>query len=321
MTEKALREKDRKRRYYVEHRPEILARQKQSDAKRSTEKAAYRRAYYRKNRDRMLAAAREYWQATRGERLAYLRRWREQNPETVKTGHREWYQQQQADPVRREQLLEMRRRSYRRHAASRNAHKRQYYRDNPDKVREKGRKYRASNKEYIQQYRRACDFRHRDPDRMYRTERVVWDLLVEMFGEQAARFHDRSTLRNPKRGGRYLELDFLIGRKGLALEIQGPLHRLPIFGQKKLKQTQRRDALKRRLCRKQGIQLLEVEVGDGAHYERPAKRQALLRMVRAMINGALNVPAVTQCLAQAMNKSVKEVDFRFDDRSSYRLDY
>ena len=42
----------------------------------------------------------------------------------------------------------------------------------------------------------------------------------------------------------------------------------PIYGQDKFLRQQRNDELKRKLCKKQGITLIEIPLEEGVHYDR-----------------------------------------------------
>ena len=55
------------------------------------------------------------------------------------------------------------------------------------------------------------------------------------------------------------ELDFYFPDLKLAIEINGPTHYLPIYGEKKLSQTQANDKLKRIACEKASITLATVD--------------------------------------------------------------
>src|SRR5690606_22936392 len=61
------------------------------------------------------------------------------------------------------------------------------------------------------------------------------------------------------KSNRKMELDIWLPSLLLAFEYQGPGHYRPIYGEKSLKETQRRDREKRRACKKVGIKLIEVK--------------------------------------------------------------
>lgn len=87
-------------------------------------------------------------------------------------------------------------------------------------------------------------------------EDVVAQVLAERY-EGEIRRRDRSVIRNPK--GRSLELDFYLPEVGTAIEVQGPSHFIPMYGEATLARMQANDWLKRQLCARAGIRLLEVD--------------------------------------------------------------
>jgi hypothetical protein len=58
------------------------------------------------------------------------------------------------------------------------------------------------------------------------------------------------------------ELDFYFPTLKLAIQINGPLHYQPIYGQKKLDQIQRMDAEKRLACQAHNIRLIELDCSE-----------------------------------------------------------
>lgn len=65
-----------------------------------------------------------------------------------------------------------------------------------------------------------------------------------------------------------LELDFYFPSLGCAVEINGPVHYKPIYGEKRLDTVRRNDRRKRRRCRRLGITLwsLKLEKGGQSYY-------------------------------------------------------
>jgi len=70
---------------------------------------------------------------------------------------------------------------------------------------------------------------------------------------------DHPMLKNPDTGYP-LRFDIWIPEEKLAIEVDGPFHREPIFGEEKLKRTQYLDALKDRLAAEAGIHLIRIPV-------------------------------------------------------------
>lgn len=59
-----------------------------------------------------------------------------------------------------------------------------------------------------------------------------------------------------------MELDIFLPQHNLAIEINGPIHYLPIFGRAKLNQQRKRDRKKCELCKFFGIDLYIVNTTD-----------------------------------------------------------
>ncbi len=76
--------------------------------------------------------------------------------------------------------------------------------------------------------------------------------LLEEFSFLNFLFNDRQKIG--------LELDIYLPELNLAFEINGIFHYLPIFGQKKLEETQERDFLKNRFCSELGIKVVTIDV-------------------------------------------------------------
>lgn len=62
--------------------------------------------------------------------------------------------------------------------------------------------------------------------------------------------------------GHSLELDYYCDDLKLGIEFQGPTHFKPIFGKAELTQQRKRDERKRRLCKENGVSLIEVPYDD-----------------------------------------------------------
>jgi len=69
-------------------------------------------------------------------------------------------------------------------------------------------------------------------------------------------------IRNDRTAIKPLELDFYFQLINYAIEINGPSHYIPIFGEKSLKKQQKRDRRKIDMCSKINIDLVTISVLD-----------------------------------------------------------
>jgi very-short-patch-repair endonuclease len=96
---------------------------------------------------------------------------------------------------------------------------------------------------------------------MTKAEQIVYDLLRSKYLASEIQVNYRPEwLKNPSTGHN-LELDFYIASEKVAYEVQGTSHTL-------LPDQQKRDEVKRELCKVAGVRLIEV----------PATRQGLKRL-------------------------------------------
>lgn len=143
-----------------------------------------------------------------------------------------------------------------------------YYEKNKNKLKAKMKVYYEENKEEIlkrsEKLRRS---RGEMPRGMSGTEKIALGFIQELFPNEEIRTNDRKTIKNPYTDT-FLELDFYIPNQSLAIELNGPTHYKPIYGEAKFKRQQKNDQLKRDLCASQNITLIEIPLEPGTHYDR-----------------------------------------------------
>lgn len=76
--------------------------------------------------------------------------------------------------------------------------------------------------------------------------------LCEKYAQLDFLFNDRKAIR--------MELDILVNKLGIAFELNGPTHYLPIYGEKSLKKVQKRDRLRCLTCYTNSIDLYSINV-------------------------------------------------------------
>ena len=143
-----------------------------------------------------------------------------------------------------------------------------YYNTNKLILLKKQGVYYQENKEHIlkqaENYRRN---RGELPNGISGTEKIALPYIQSLFPNEEIRLRDRKTIKNPTTGA-YLELDFYIPSKKIGIELNGPTHYLPIYGQEKYKRQLRNDEIKRVMCVLKGIHLIEIYLEEGVHYDR-----------------------------------------------------
>lgn len=236
---------------------------------------------------------------TREEKNAYHREWRRNNKDRVRA-HQKKYRANLSDEKKKAILARRReryaenpepeRRSKRRSA--RRARKR-----NPEKYIKIGSEYRAANRGKIRakvnnRYANDPVYRQRKLDDMKARRRangilpgmscpenIVHEVLCDIFGHDDVQRRNRTIVRNPLTG-HMLELDFVIARWSLAVEVNGPTHYKDIWKDKPLSVVLARDAEKMRQCERLGVVLEIVVVPDGIDFNRPPHRAKFIDMVK-----------------------------------------
>ena len=91
-------------------------------------------------------------------------------------------------------------------------------------------------------------------------EQTIFNLVRDLYdGEITVR--DNSTIVNPITG-RFLELDLLLKELFLAFEIDGPMHRYPVYGSERLEAQVFNDLIKDMVCQELGIRLIRINTED-----------------------------------------------------------
>ena len=97
--------------------------------------------------------------------------------------------------------------------------------------------------------------RHRTiGNRSSKLELWLQSRLPEVFPGLEFQFNDKTAIEG--------ELDIYVPSLKLGIEIQGPTHFFPIYGQDILENTQKNDDYKRQMCKKNGVKLVELDVSD-----------------------------------------------------------
>ena len=97
-------------------------------------------------------------------------------------------------------------------------------------------------------------------------EAIIIDLLRFHFKKLKVLPNDKSAIGK--------ELDIFLPELSAAIEVDGPTHFEPIFGEDKLKRTQERDRAKEELCEQKGIHLFRIKLPkDSSNYFTAIKKE------------------------------------------------
>jgi len=87
-----------------------------------------------------------------------------------------------------------------------------------------------------------------------RAEKILFDIIKTDFPNLNVLENNRSTIP----GG--LELDLYIPEKTIAIELNGPCHFIPLFGENELKHTQNKDLIKIKYCQENNIKFFVINI-------------------------------------------------------------
>lgn len=65
-----------------------------------------------------------------------------------------------------------------------------------------------------------------------------------------------------------LEIDLLVPAAKVAIELNGPTHYLPIFGEEELEKVKNRDAIKRDMLRKEGYEFVTIDISSTSKWKK-----------------------------------------------------
>ena len=120
-----------------------------------------------------------------------------------------------------------------------------------------------------------------------RSEKVMVEIIEELFGGRVGKKATPDFIRNPETG-RNLELDYYIESKRIAFECNGIQHYefTPFYhrnGEQDFERQLRHDELKRRACDSEGVTLITI---DGREYSY-RNREAMKDYIRTALNNIL----------------------------------
>lgn len=152
-----------------------------------------------------------------------------------------------------------------------------YRERNLEKLKAHSKRYYRENRERILKYQEGLRREKGIPENgLTLTEELAKEILQEMFPDKEIRLRDRSTVKSPESGW-FMELDLYLPELSLAVELHGVTHYKPIYGAEKFERQVRNDRLKREECKRLGIRLVEIPLGEGVHYDRSDTELAKLR--------------------------------------------
>lgn len=110
-----------------------------------------------------------------------------------------------------------------------------------------------------------------------RHQKLVFNIATEMFPGMPIEYNYRKAIRNPKTG-KPLELDIFFPTKKVAIEVDGPMHFIPVYGPQRLRDQQEYDLATDNECLKKNIRLIRLGttiIEDGGD---PLVRQTLYEL-------------------------------------------
>ena len=139
------------KKYYGEHREEILAKQKEYRKKNRTAILKREKELRKKNKDRIRASKKRYYKANRERELARNKTYQEAHKEEMRAYKKQW------DEENKEKNKEYQRQYYLEHLEEKRVYKRKHYQENKEKInRYNKRRYHSDIN-----YKLACSQRRR----------------------------------------------------------------------------------------------------------------------------------------------------------------
>ena len=102
-------------------------------------------------------------------------------------------------------------------------------------------------------------------------ESIIIDLLRFHFKKLKVVPNDKTAIGK--------ELDIFLPEINAAIEVDGPTHYDPIFGEEKLKKIQERDEIKNKLCDEKGILLIRIKLPKNSNLYYTVLKQELNEVV------------------------------------------
>jgi len=91
-------------------------------------------------------------------------------------------------------------------------------------------------------------------------QKIIFDLVSQLTSLDIL-VNTRKIIVNPETNTS-LELDIYIKDLNLAIEVDGPMHRIPCYGQKRLEAQMKNDSIKDAQCLVNGIKLIRINTDD-----------------------------------------------------------
>lgn len=107
---------------------------------------------------------------------------------------------------------------------------------------------------------KGCRMKHYNANILERTANQRSKAEDILFGMIVADFPTLNVLANDRETLDGLEIDLYIPSANLAIELNGPVHYMPIYGDERLEQVQMKDARKHLELHQRGIRLLVLDI-------------------------------------------------------------
>lgn len=108
----------------------------------------------------------------------------------------------------------------------------------------------------------SCAATYNNKNKTYGTRRSKAEIYIETILKSKG----ITCVSNGKLDG--LELDILLTQYNIAIEVNGPTHYKPIYGQAKLERIQELDKLRQEACDKHNIKLIVLDVSQDTYFKK-----------------------------------------------------
>jgi hypothetical protein len=116
-------------------------------------------------------------------------------------------------------------------------------------------------------------------------QKFIYDIVRNIIPDKDIDYNNKKTIYSPETAYP-LELDIYIPSINLAIEVDGPMHREPVYGEERLELQIKNDAIKNELCLKNHINLIRINTDDIDFNNKELHQTTLSQAIQECIEGA-----------------------------------